>query len=230
MKQKSLLLPFLPWPRNTLRIQESKAEVGALVQLTFLQKLNGSGGKLDLPHKISPRFLLLIGKSGFIYFICFTHFLKFFIYLKWTILPHKTKKWPGHQWWPGLVQVKTWRSRARCQSTETKLPWRPPVGLPGGISGKEPACQCTLDIRDAVSIPGSGRSPGGAHGNLLQCSCLQNPRDRGAWRSTVHGVSKSWTQLKWLCMHTHNRGHLQIREDCVNTLHKGKDELEEWVG
>ena len=36
------------------------------------------------------------------------------------------------------------------------------------------------------SIPGSGRSPGGGHGNPLQCSCLENPMDRGTWRVTVH--------------------------------------------
>ena len=53
----------------------------------------------------------------------------------------------------------------------------------------------TGDIRDVGSIPGSGRSPGGGHGNPLQYSCLENAMDRGAWRATVHGVAKSWTQL-----------------------------------
>ena len=37
------------------------------------------------------------------------------------------------------------------------------------------------DIRDSGSIPGSGRSPGGGHGNPLQCSSLENPMDTGAW-------------------------------------------------
>ena len=54
------------------------------------------------------------------------------------------------------------------------------------------------DIRDAGSIPGLGRSPGGGHGNPLQYSCLENPMDRGAWWATVHRVAKSWTQLKQL--------------------------------
>ena len=49
------------------------------------------------------------------------------------------------------------------------------------------------DVRDTGSIPGLGRSPGGGHGNPLQYSCLENPMDRGAWRATVHRVSKSWT-------------------------------------
>ena len=51
-------------------------------------------------------------------------------------------------------------------------------------------------------IPGLGRSPGEGNGNPLQYSCLENLMDRGAWRATVHGVTKSQTQLKWLSMHT----------------------------
>ena len=42
-------------------------------------------------------------------------------------------------------------------------------------------------------IPGSGRSPGGRHGNPLQYSCLENPVDRGAWRATVHRIAESET-------------------------------------
>ena len=48
---------------------------------------------------------------------------------------------------------------------------------------------------DVGSIPGSGRFPGGGHGNPLQYSCLENPRDRGDWCATVHGMRKSWTEL-----------------------------------
>ena len=47
------------------------------------------------------------------------------------------------------------------------------------------------DIRDLGSIPGSGRSPGGEHGNALQYSSLENPMDRGAWQATVHGVARN---------------------------------------
>ena len=59
------------------------------------------------------------------------------------------------------------------------------------------------DLRDASSIPGSGRFPGGEHGNPLQYSSLENPMDRGAWQATVHGVTKSWTWLKQLSMQAH---------------------------
>ena len=48
------------------------------------------------------------------------------------------------------------------------------------------------------SIPGSGRSPGGEHGNPIQYSCLENPMNDGAWRATAHRVAKSWTRLKQL--------------------------------
>ena len=59
------------------------------------------------------------------------------------------------------------------------------------------------DSRDMGSIPGLGRSPGNCgveNVNLLQCSCLENPRDRGAWLATIYRVAKSRTQLS---THTH---------------------------
>ena len=49
---------------------------------------------------------------------------------------------------------------------------------------------------DAGSIRGSGKSPGGGNGNLLQYSCLDNPMDKGAWRATVHGVAKRRTRTE----------------------------------
>ena len=58
------------------------------------------------------------------------------------------------------------------------------------------------DIRDAVSIPGLGRSTGEGHSNPLHYSGLENPLDREAWWATVHGVTKSPTQLKRLSTQT----------------------------
>ena len=51
----------------------------------------------------------------------------------------------------------------------------------------------TKNAEDLGSIPGSGRCPGEGNGYPLQCSCLENPIDRGAWQATVLGVAKSWT-------------------------------------
>ena len=56
------------------------------------------------------------------------------------------------------------------------------------------------DVGDVGSLPGSGRSPGGGHGNPLQYSCLENAMNRGAWRASVHRVAKNRTQLKRLRM------------------------------
>ena len=61
----------------------------------------------------------------------------------------------------------------------------------GGSDGKESAC----DAGDLHLIPGLGRSPGEGHGHPFQYSCLENSTDRSGWRSTVHGVAKSWTRL-----------------------------------
>ena len=60
----------------------------------------------------------------------------------------------------------------------------------------------TGDLRDLGLIPGSERCPCRGHGNPPQNSCLENPTDRGGWQAIVHGVAKSWTQLKQLSMHT----------------------------
>ena len=46
------------------------------------------------------------------------------------------------------------------------------------------------DVREAGLIPGLGSSPGGGHGNPFQCSCLESPMDRGAWRAAVHRVAE----------------------------------------
>ena len=46
------------------------------------------------------------------------------------------------------------------------------------------------DMRDTSSVPGSGRFPGGGHGNWLQYSCLENPIDRGGWQAMVYSVAK----------------------------------------
>ena len=55
--------------------------------------------------------------------------------------------------------------------------------------------QSTCNVGDPGVIPGWGRSPGEGTGNPLQNSCLENSMDRGAWWTTVHRVTQSWTQL-----------------------------------
>ena len=65
------------------------------------------------------------------------------------------------------------------------------VGFPGGSDSKV----SDRNVEDPGSIPGLGRSPGEGKGNPLQYACLENSMDGGAWWATVHGVTKSSTQL-----------------------------------
>ena len=64
-------------------------------------------------------------------------------------------------------------------------------GFPGSSVVKNPPA----NAGDLGSIPGSGSFPGERNGNPLQCSCLESPMDRGAWRAAVHGVAESQTRL-----------------------------------
>ena len=68
--------------------------------------------------------------------------------------------------------------------------------FPDGSVGKKSA----YNAGDLGSIPGSGRFPGEWNGHPLQYSCLENSMDRGAWQATVHGVTKSQTQLSKLSL------------------------------
>ena len=86
----------------------------------------------------------------------------------------------GRQWHPTPVllheQSHGWRSLGGCS------PW--------GCWGSDMTEQ--LHFHFSLSCIGEG------NGNPLQCSCLQNPRDGGAWWAVVYGVTQSWTRLKWL--------------------------------
>ena len=60
------------------------------------------------------------------------------------------------------------------------------MGFPGGLESKASAC----NVGDPSSISEVGRSPGEGSGNPLQYSCLENPKDRGAWEAAVHGSQR----------------------------------------
>ena len=80
------------------------------------------------------------------------------------------------------VWLQLYRHFEKGKSVET-------MSFSGGSDSKESAC----NAGDPGSIPGLGRSHGKGNGNPLQYSCLENPTNKGAWRSTVHGVAKSQT-------------------------------------
>ena len=75
-------------------------------------------------------------------------------------------------------------------------------------------------LRDTGSTPGSGRSPGGGHGNPLQYSCLENPMDRGAWWTRIHGVAKSQTRSKQLSTYKQKKSRMDYQK--TKGSHPGK--------
>ena len=77
-----------------------------------------------------------------------------------------------------------------CIFSSIYLLWGFPVG---SVIKKFPSN--TVEAGDVGLIPGSGRTPGGGNGSLLQYSCLENIIDRGPWQSTIYRDAKSWTQL-----------------------------------
>ena len=85
---------------------------------------------------------------------------------------------------PGVIHSFTFKGQDKWIRKFVLKMFSEARGFPGGSDGKEYAC----NTEDLGLIPGSGRFPGGMHGNPLQCSCLENSRDRGAWWATVHGV------------------------------------------
>ena len=83
--------------------------------------------------------------------------------------------------------------------------WHPtPVLLPGKSHGRRSLVGCSpwgreeLDMTEQLHFHFSLSCIGEGNGNPLQCSCLENPRDGGAWWAAVYGVTKSRTQLKRL--------------------------------
>ena len=83
--------------------------------------------------------------------------------------------------------------------------WHPtPVLLPGkshrwrSLEGCSPWGRWGLDMTERLLFHSSLSCIGEGNGNPLHCSCLENPRDGGAWWAAIYGVAQSWTWLKWL--------------------------------
>ena len=98
------------------------------------------------------------------------------------------------------------RSRPRFgMQVFRRLVWHPtPVLLPGKSHGRRSLVGCSpwghseLDMTERLHFDFSLSCIGGGNGNPLQCSCLENPMDRGAWWAAVYGVAQSQTRLKQL--------------------------------
>ena len=101
-----------------------------------------------------------------------------------------------------LAADGSWRPLANIN---WRRKWQPtPVFLPGESQGQGSLVGCRLwgstesDTTERLPFHFSLSCTGEGNGNPLQCSCLENPRDRGSWWAAVYGVAQSWTWLKRL--------------------------------
>ena len=84
------------------------------------------------------------------------------------------------------------------------------------------------EVRDAGSVPVSGRSPGGGHGNSLHYSCLENPTGRGAWWAAVHRVAQSQTQLERLSRHAFYHIHIFVAAKYGRLINRIEYNIQLW--
>ena len=138
----------------------------------------------------------IIINSPFLYFTSSSH---------WLTLPNSKLDCKTQSWWeyavnlsenknmPWLIweQIVKWLASFYQVALVVK-------NLPANAGG----------VRNKASTPGSGRSPGGRHGNSLQYSCLENPTDRGAWHAAIHRVPQSRIWMKQFSKHTGNGKNL----------------------
>ena len=114
-----------------------------------------------------------------------------------------------------IIRKMQFKSTRRYYLTPVKMDgrrqWHPtPVLLPGkshrrrSLEGCSPWVHWGLDTTERLHFHFSLSCIGEGNGNPLQCSCLENPRDGGAWWAAVYGVTQSWTRLKWLSSSSSN--------------------------
>ena len=121
----------------------------------------------------------------------------------------------GGAWWAAMYGVAESRTQLKRLSSSSSLT----MGFPDGSDVKASACSAG----DLESIPGLGRSPGGGHGNPLQCSRLENPMDRGAWWAAVYGVAQSQTRLTRLSSSsTPNSNRKRVQFKYTKSFHQKK--------
>ena len=125
-------------------------------------------------------------------------------------------------WWAAIYGVAQSRTRLKRLSSSSssrvwvrKIPWRrqwqhTPVFLPRKSYGWKSLVGCSpwgleeLDTTERLHFHFSLSCIGEGNGHPLQCSCLENPGDGGAWWAAVYGVAQSWTRLKQLSSSNNN--------------------------
>ena len=108
-----------------------------------------------------------------------------------------------HDWATSISLFTFIHWRRQCYPTPVLLPgkshaWRSLVGC-------SPWGPWESDMTERLYFHFSLSCVGEGNGNPLQCSCLENPRDGGAWWAAIYGVAQSWTRLKWLSSSSSSR-------------------------
>ena len=106
-------------------------------------------------------------------------------------------------WWAVVCGVTQSQTQLKRFSSSSRRQWHStPVFLPGKSHGQRTLVGCSpggreeSDTTEQLHFHFSLSCIREGNGNPLQCSCLENPRDRGAWWASVYGVAQSWTRLK----------------------------------
>ena len=157
------------------------------------------------------------------------HFLKVFIeFVTALLLFHVLVVWPQGMWDLSAL-TRDW-TYIHCTGRQSPNHWTAKkvpkylLGFPGDSDGKEYSC----NAGDTSSVPGLGRSPEGGHGNPLQYSCMENPKDRGAGWTCVHGVIV-WTWLSNPNFHFHIVKAIPQKPDLTDQLSVWDFWINEWM-
>ena len=98
-----------------------------------------------------------------------------------------------------------------------KIPWTEEPGRLQSLG--------SLGVRHDWATSLSLSCIGEGNGNPLQCPCLENPRDRGAWWAAVYGVTQSWIRLKWLSSSSSSSNHPYPQHPCISSSHNTSDRI-----
>ena len=173
-------------------------------------------------------------------------FFKFYLFIYSAVLglatPSSVLAWriPGAGEPGGLLSMGSHRvgldwSDLAAAAAAAGLTWRrrwhpTPVLLPGKSHGRRSLEGCSpwgfeeSDMTERLHFHFSLSCAGEGNGNPLQCSCLENPRDKGTWWAAFYGVTQSWTRLKRLSSSSSSRSYLPHMGSLTFTVH-----VEPWV-
>ena len=143
---------------------------------------------------------------------------------------------PWHVVTKSRAQFNDWTTKTKHSNIYSSIilsfwrrQWHPtPVLLPGKSPGRRSLVGCSpwgrteSDTTERLCFHFSLSCFGEGNGNPLQCSCLENPRDGGAWWAAVYGITQSRTRLKWLSSSILSFSHVQLFAIPLTAAHQAE--------